>query len=143
MKTTLSGIITAIFPTATRGNFESRKLWLKQSDRETRPSHWEIEAQQTDVNMLDHFKVGDEVTCDILVTGRAWSKDGRDMIFNCLKLTDISYFGTGAATPRATPSTRQMTGGIPSSVTEKAPAPKAAAKQEGWKPATNLPDIDF
>lgn len=145
MKCTLSGIITDLFAPEIRGNFEKRVFRLKQTDRERYPQHWELEATQGDVNLLDGFKTGDEVTCDVTVMGRAWTKDGRTMIFNTLRCTDIAYFGSASA-PKPVPSTRQQTGGIP-------PADPALAKKQainkdtqagtgGWK-KPDLPEIDF
>lgn len=123
---TLIGIITDIFPAEVRGNFEKRVFRLKQSDVERYPNHWELECHQGDSNLLDGFKVGDDVTCEIIIQGRAWTKDGRTMIFNTLKCIGIAYFGKAA---KPVPSTRQQTGGQ-----EKTPRP-ARREQDGYKPA--------
>lgn len=145
MKTTLSGIITNIFRAEIRGGFESRKFRLKQSDREKYPQHWELECQQNDCNLLDAFRIGDEVNCDVEIRGREWKKTSTNevFIFNTLKCVDISIYGSAT---KPTPSLRQQTGGIAHKEKEAEAPPKAKKEDPApttWPGAKNLPEIDF
>lgn len=80
----LTGIIEGVFETEPIGNFfEKRRFWLKESEEKRSPI-WELEAHQGDCTMLDKFKHGDRVTCNIEIKGVMRSIRNNNVVFNSL-----------------------------------------------------------
>lgn len=102
-KTTLSGIITDIFPAEIKGTFEKRVVWVKETDAEQYPEHYSIEFQQGKVILLDKSKVGDHVNISVNVRGKKWKKDGRESIFNSLVGWKIEKVGQQSTNQPAAP----------------------------------------
>jgi hypothetical protein len=83
----LTGVITDIFPAEIYGGFEKRVVWVKQTDRY--PEHWALEMWQGDGNVLDKFKIGQEVICVVDIKGRQNNKSGKSFVINTLRCTKI------------------------------------------------------
>lgn len=88
MNAILTGTITDIFPAETYGQLQKRVFWLKeQADKY--PNHWAIELQNSNMSLIDNFKINDRVTCNINITGRYWEKNGKSGCINTLKCWKI------------------------------------------------------
>jgi hypothetical protein len=100
----ISGHIVRIFPSETHGNFEKRRIWVKENEGEY-PSQFELEAQQAYCKVLDGFKEGDVVNCSVSVRGRHWVKrddPSKEGVMNTLKCWKIERAaGSAAALPPA------------------------------------------
>jgi hypothetical protein len=74
---TLKGIVTDLFPQeAITPNFNKRVFWMKESDRETHPQHWEVELHNDDIKRLAHYQVGDRVEVEVEIRGKKYTKRG-------------------------------------------------------------------
>lgn len=124
----ISGYITDIFPSEIFGNFEKRMFWLIE-DEAKYPNEYQLELHQGDCNLLDKFKTGDLVECQVDVRGKKFSKGGRDFIFNSLKVWKISKTGYGQT---ATP-------GYAEPVASEPTATYAALKESYRNPPDDLP----
>jgi hypothetical protein len=91
MNVELSGVITTIFPTEKYGALTKRVFWLRQINVQY-PCNWSLEFWHDDVDVLNKYKSGDAVTCQVEVRGNYWSKNGRDGIINVLKCFGINKF---------------------------------------------------
>lgn len=80
----LTGIIEGIFETEPIGNFfEKRRFWLRETEDKKSPV-WELEVHQGDTVILDKFKQGQQVTCNLEIKGVMRAVKGRNMVFNTL-----------------------------------------------------------
>lgn len=95
---TLTGRIKRIFPAEIRGNFESRVMWLEETEGQY-PHTYNLEFHQGACNKLDNFVAGQTVTCQVDVRGRYWSKDGREGVMNTLKCWKIDADQPARPTP--------------------------------------------
>lgn len=89
----VSGIIKRINPTETRANgFKKRTFWL--CDEEDKyPNTFQFELWKDDVEIIDHYQVGDEITCFIDLKGVVFTKDGKEFVMNTLKCWNIEKDG--------------------------------------------------
>ncbi len=88
----LSGKIKKVFDKETFSNFEKRTFWLEDvSDKF--PNTWQLELWKTDVDMIDHYAVGDFVTVYLDIKGKFWSRDGKEGVMNTLKCWNIEKEG--------------------------------------------------
>lgn len=96
----LSGVVDAVFPSVTFGNFEKRSVWIKETEGEY-PQIFEVEFHQGDCNKLDDINKGDLVECEINLRGRKFNKksDGSEFIINTLRAWKISKVGFAAPAP--------------------------------------------
>lgn len=130
MKAIITGVITDIFQTVTLGQmFRKRVFRVKQIDVERNPQHWELECHFEEIALLDKLSTGDEVTCDIIILGREYTKMGQTAIYNTLKCVDISYKGSIGKKSIGVRSTRSQTSGIPHKNPVKRTPPK---RDEGY-----------
>lgn len=70
----LIGILTDIFHVETFDKFEKRVFWLKQSDAERYPQHWQLELHNQDVDQLNGMQTGDTLECEVEIRGKKYSK---------------------------------------------------------------------
>lgn len=89
-KTIIEGTISVINKTESFGYFNKRTFCVKESDREKYPSEWQLELQHDDTEILNEFKVGDIVKCEVDIIGRRWEKNGRGGIINTLKAWKVT-----------------------------------------------------
>lgn len=91
---TLRGVITMIGESQVFGNFEKRIFWIEEQNVQY-PNSWQLECQQNDCNILDNFKIGQEVDCSINIRGRYWEKteEGRSGVINTLRCWKITTIG--------------------------------------------------
>ena len=88
----LTGVIKKVFPTETFNNFEKRVFWLDdQADKY--PNIHSLELWKNDVEMIDHYKVGDFVTAYIDIKGKYWEKADKSGVINSLKCWNIEKEG--------------------------------------------------
>lgn len=87
--TTITGAIHTIFPHEKYGDFRKRVFWVKEVNVK-HPNIWSLEAWHDDTDNLDKLKgyVG-EVSCEVTIRGKMYSKNGRDGIINTLHCTGI------------------------------------------------------
>lgn len=90
MNVTIKGYITDIFNSETYGNFEKRIFWLQEPASNQYPNHYELQMWQGDCNLLDKFNDGDFVECQVDLRGKHYSKNGKDSVFNTLKVWKIT-----------------------------------------------------
>ncbi len=86
--TTITGAIHTIFPHEKYGPFTKRVFWVKEINVK-HPNIWALEFWHDDIEILDKFKYADEVTCEVTIRGKMYSKNGRDGIINTLHCTGI------------------------------------------------------
>lgn len=80
----LTGTIDTVFETEPIGNFfEKRRFWLRESEDKKSPV-WELELQQGDCVLLDKFKQGQQVMCNVEVKGVLRVVKLRNIVFNTL-----------------------------------------------------------
>lgn len=91
MQLVLTGTIDTIFPSEVKGNFEKRLMWLKENDA-AKPNVWQVQFDNNDGEILDKFKPGQSVICQIELKGFKWIKNGTTNVFNTLKCTMIKHF---------------------------------------------------
>jgi len=65
----LSGKIKKVFNTETFNTFEKRTFWLEDVS-EKYPNTWQLELWTSDIDMIDHYSVGDFVTVYIDIKGK-------------------------------------------------------------------------
>jgi single-strand DNA-binding protein len=88
----LSGKIKKVFNTETFNTFEKRTFWLEDVS-EKYPNTWQLELWTSDIDMIDHYSVGDFVTVYIDIKGKFWSRDGKEGVMNTLKCWNIEKEG--------------------------------------------------
>ena len=65
------------------------------------PQTIQLELHQDNVNKIDEFNVGDDITCSIDLRGRKWTnKEGEDVYFNTIVCWKLD--GVGQAAEQAT-----------------------------------------
>lgn len=104
MKSILKGSITDIFRPEIFNTFSKRVFWLKQSDREQYPQHWSVELHGEDCKELERYNIGDEVEVEVEIRGRYWSKDGKENVFNSLKVIGMKKAGQKSVPPFKEPA---------------------------------------
>lgn len=103
------GIIKAVFPVETIGNFKKKVIWVEETEVNY-PQTFSIEFANNRIEELNLFKGGETVEVVADVRGRYVSKAGKEYVFNSLsgyKIQNLNSF------QKPEPSTRQQTGGIP------------------------------
>lgn len=85
---TIKGMIHTIFQAEVFGNYEKRVFWVEETEGKY-PNTFAIEAAQGGCNDLDHYQDGDEVTVEVYLNGRRWEKNGKENVFNTLKMKSI------------------------------------------------------
>lgn len=87
--TTIIGALHTIFPHEKYGDFRKRVFWVKEINAKN-PNIWQLEMWHDDIDELDKFKnYSGEVSCEVSILGKMWSKNGRDNIINVLRCTGI------------------------------------------------------
>jgi hypothetical protein len=85
----ITGKIDSIYETQQFGQyFEKRLFWLVE-DVPKNSNVWELELQQGECVTLDKYKSGELVECTVEITGKKFSKQGKDRVFNALHCTLI------------------------------------------------------
>lgn len=83
----LTGTITDIKDTEEiNSKFKKRIFFVEDQEGE---NTYNLELHYQDTGWLDHFSIGNLVTCDIAVRGRTWSKNGKSGVINTLQCTNI------------------------------------------------------
>lgn len=91
MNIIIIGYITDIFPSEIIGSsFEKRVFWLMEPGSDKYKNHYQLECHQGDCNLLDKFRAGELVECQTDLRGKKFTKNGRDFIFNTLKVWKIT-----------------------------------------------------
>lgn len=89
MNTTITGTIHTIFPTERYRDFFKRVFWIKETNVKY-PNIWALEMWHEDGAVLDQFRNhSGEVSCEVSVKGKMWSKNGKDNVINILHCTGI------------------------------------------------------
>ena len=94
----ITGKVHEILDLETFGSgFQKRSLILETNPQY--PQYPNIEFVQDKIDLLDHYKVGDEVTVHFNVNGRRWESPTRDVkYFNSLVAWRIEKAGDGTET---------------------------------------------
>ena len=72
----ISGLIEEIFDTHEYSEkFRKREFVLKHAPNPQWPELLKLEFINAKTDLLDQYKVGDDVTCDINLKGRKWEND--------------------------------------------------------------------
>ena len=72
----LSGVIEEIFDTHEYSEkFRKREFVLEHAPNPQWPEHLKLEFINAKTDLLDQYKVGDNVDCDINLKGRKWEND--------------------------------------------------------------------
>lgn len=83
---------------AVSASFKKRLAIIKTD--ESYPQFIAIEFQQDRVDLIDPYKVGDNVTVSFNLAGRLWSNpQGEEKCFNTIKCWKIQKQNTGQQTP--------------------------------------------
>lgn len=88
MNTTITGTIHTIFPTEQYRDFHKRVFWIKETNVKY-PNIWALEMWHDDGAELGKFSYADEVSCEVSIKGKMWSKNGKDGVINILHCTGI------------------------------------------------------
>ena len=90
----LEGTIKQVFETKTYGSgFEKRIFWLDDNHPKFR-NIFALELWKKDCEMIDSYKVGDQVTAYIDIKGIYWQEDGKgEMVKNTLKCWNLEKDG--------------------------------------------------
>lgn len=88
----ITGRIKKILPTETFGGFEKRVFWL-DDEAEKYPNIHSFELWKADTEMIESYKVGDQVTCYIDLKGKYWEKGDKEGVINSLKCWNIEKDG--------------------------------------------------
>jgi hypothetical protein len=87
MNAKVTGTITEIKDTEQiTPQFSKRVFYLEDEERE---NTYSLEMHYQDANWLNSFHIGDLVTCEIHIRGRAWSKNGKSGVINTLQCIRI------------------------------------------------------
>lgn len=83
---TIQGKIHEIYPSKQiKDNFKKRDFVVEYSENTQYPQHLKFELIHDNCDLLDSFKVGDEVEINFNLRGRAWTnKQGETTYFNSL-----------------------------------------------------------
>lgn len=85
----ISGVIYKIFPEEKRGDFRKRVFWIQQLNVKY-PEMWQLEMHHDNTLILDRFKEGFIVECDVTVRGKLWQKqNGEDCVIMTLRCDTI------------------------------------------------------
>ena len=89
----LSGKLRKVFDAQTFPNFEKRVFWVDDIS-EKYPNTWQFELWGKDVEMIDHFQVGDFLTFYVDIRGKVWSNaEGKEGVMNTIKCWNIEKDG--------------------------------------------------
>lgn len=116
--------IEKIFPTQQiKDTFRKREFVVEYADNPQYPEMIKFECIQDKCDLLDSFKVGQEVNVSFNLKGRKWTdpKNGEDKYFNSLQAWRI----TGAESGSTSNSTNTSAGG-------STPPPPAAGDEPDW-----------
>lgn len=99
--TTLTGILTDVFPVENFSNFSKRPFWMKQPDTEQYPQHWEIELHTKDIDRLKGVHIGDTITVEVAIRGKKFTRrnGGGEGVINtlqCIGVTVVQAIGKPA-----------------------------------------------
>lgn len=59
------------------------------------PQYIQIQLQNKKCELLDHFVIGSNVSCQVNITGFKWEKNGKTSYFNTLVCWSMEYNTTG------------------------------------------------
>ena len=83
---TLTGTIIEIYDEKVISDkFKKRELILEHAPNPEYPDFLKIEVVQNKTDLLDKYKVGDEVTVDINLKGKKWEKGKESGYFNSIQ----------------------------------------------------------
>ena len=83
---TVSGKIIEIYDEQIiSDNFKKREFILKVAPNPEYPDYLKIEVVQNKTDLLDKYKVGQEVVVDINLKGKKWEKGEKSGYFNSLQ----------------------------------------------------------
>jgi hypothetical protein len=90
MEATLTGVITDIFPSEQYNALVKRCFWLQELNKTSYQAQiWELTLLHDDfVTLIDKFKVGDSVVCNVKILGKRW----KDRVITTLKCEMIKNF---------------------------------------------------
>ncbi|QDP52189.1 MAG: hypothetical protein Unbinned2902contig1001_31 [Prokaryotic dsDNA virus sp.] len=87
----ISGVIEEIFDTHEYSEkFKKREFVLKHAPDPQWPELLKVEFINQKTDLLDQYKIGDNVTCDINLKGRKWENDNGSGYVNSLQCWRIS-----------------------------------------------------
>lgn len=87
MITKITGTITDIKDKEqVTSQFSKRVFYLEDEERN---NTYSLEMHYQDANWLNSFHIGDLVTCEIHIRGRAWAKNGKSGVINTLQCINI------------------------------------------------------
>ena len=96
----MQGILTDKFPQQpVSQNLVKRVFWLRETDRERYPQHWELELHNDECRRLDEFKIGEHLEAEVELRGRKYEKQGREGIFNSLKCVGLGRVNAAKTNP--------------------------------------------
>lgn len=88
----ITGKIKMIYQPETKGNFTFRKFVLTVDEKY--PQHIEFQTVKDNINTLDNFRPGDEVSIVFNIRGREWTSPQGDVkYFNTLEAWKIAGVG--------------------------------------------------
>jgi hypothetical protein len=83
---TLTGTIIEIYDEKVISDkFKKREFILEHAPNPEYPDFLKIEVVQNKTDLLDKYKVGDEVTVDINLKGKKWEKGKESGYFNSIQ----------------------------------------------------------
>jgi len=90
----LTGVIKKVMPTEQKGNgFNKRVFWL-DDESDKYPNTFQLELWKNDVELIDSYQIGEEITCYVDIKGQLWkNKDGNEFVMNTLKCWNIEKDG--------------------------------------------------
>jgi hypothetical protein len=88
----LEGKINRINPTNTYKDFDKRTFWFELNDNGY-VDVIQLELWKKDCEMIDSYKVGDQVTVFIDIKGKIWNKEGKELVTNTIKCWNIEKEG--------------------------------------------------
>lgn len=108
----LKGVLKKIHPTVTRGNFESRKIWVTTDQDTNYPQTIELEASGKNIGIFNNIPLGAGITCHINLKGREWkNKQDEIVVFNTIQIWRVETNASHAQSSENTTGTTQAAGG--------------------------------
>ena len=87
----IKGKITRLFAAQqVTDKFRNRKVWMQETEGQY-PNTFEVEFTQDKCELLNAFKEGDQVTIDINLRGRYWSKNDKEGVMTSLNGWKINH----------------------------------------------------
>ena len=96
----VSGEIIMIYPEKVISDtFKKREFVLKHAPNPEYPDYLKIEVVQNKTDLLDKYKVGDNVSVDINLKGKKWEKGKESGFFNSIQAWKIQSASSADSEP--------------------------------------------